>query len=96
MSTDDTMPYSEVIDDASLFRATETRSIETSHRSGRHQHVVPVALVTRNPSQIKIRSDQLTYRLLLGLLDGKHYTKHQLPLLAEYSQILPRGRVLSF
>ncbi|SRR6266567_6555864 len=91
-STDDTMQYAEVIDNASLFRATETRAMQAPHRRGRHQHILPVALVTRNPSQIKIRSDQLTYRLLLGLLDGKHYTKHQLPLLAEYSQILPKGR----
>ena len=52
----------------------------------------PVALVTRNPSQIKIRSDQLTYRILLGLLDGKHYVQHPARRLTEYRQTLPRGR----
>jgi len=62
------------------------------HAGGRHHHVSPVALVTRNPSQIKIRSDQLTYRILLGLLDGKHYAQHPARRLGEYRQTLPRGR----
>jgi hypothetical protein len=54
--------------------------------------VSPIALVTRNPSQIRIRSDQLTYRILLGLLDGKYYTQDPARRLAEYKQTLPRGR----
>lgn len=41
---------------------------------------------------IKIRSDQLTYRILLGLLDGKNYTKYPARCLAEYRQTLPKGR----
>ncbi len=59
---------------------------------GRHQHISPAALVTRNPSAIKIRSDQLTYRILLGLLDGKNYTKYPARCLAEYRQTLPKCR----
>jgi hypothetical protein len=53
---------------------------------------LPVSLVTRNPAQIKIRSDQLTYRILLGLLDGKHYTLYPAQHHAEYRQSLPKGR----
>jgi len=54
--------------------------------------VTPIALVARNASQIKMRSDQLTYRILLGLLDGKHYTQNPALRLAEYRQTLPKGR----
>jgi hypothetical protein len=41
---------------------------------------------------VKIRSDQLTYRILLGLLDGKHYTQYPARHLAEYKQTLSKGR----
>src|SRR5437763_14490310 len=81
-------------DRSSPTQAPETGTVPTSPRCGRHHHVSPVALVTRNPSQIKIRSDQLTYRILLGLLDGKHYTHYPAHRLAEYRQVLPKGRGL--
>ena len=67
-------------------------SMTQSDLRGRHQHISPAALVTRNPSAIKIRSDQLTYRILLGLLDGKNYTKYPARCLAEYRQTLPKCR----
>jgi hypothetical protein len=41
---------------------------------------------------MKIRSDQLTYRILLGLLEGKHYTQQPARYFAEYRQSLPKGR----
>jgi binding-protein-dependent transport system inner membrane component len=75
-------------------QATETGAEPRPLTSGRHHHVSPVALVTRNPSQIKIRSDQLTYHILLGLLDGQHYTHYPAHRLAEYRQVLPKGRGL--
>ncbi len=74
------------------FRAAETEVGARPLLCGRHQHVSPIALVTRNPSQIRMRSDQFTYRILLGLLDGKYYTQDPARRLAEYRQTLPRGR----
>jgi hypothetical protein len=59
---------------------------------GRHSHISPIALVTKNPAEIKIRSDQLTYRIVLGLLNGTYYSQHPTALLAEYRQALPKGR----
>jgi hypothetical protein len=59
---------------------------------GRHSHISPIALVTKNPAEIKIRSDQLTYRIVLGLLNGTYYSQHPTALLAEYRQTLPKGR----
>jgi hypothetical protein len=59
---------------------------------GRHKHFTPTALVTKNPSEIKVRSDQLTLRILLGLLDGKKYTRCLEQRLATYTQNLPKGR----
>lgn len=91
-STKGTKQHPEGIDRPLPLRAAVTRAGPKPLPGGRHHHVSPVALVTRNPSQIKIRSDQLTYRILLGLLDGKHYTQHPARRLAEYKQTLPRGR----
>jgi len=79
-------------DSSLLVQATELEAVSTSPSYGRHQHVSPVALVTKNPLGVKIRSDQLTYRVLLGLLDGKHYTQHPAHQLAEYRQTLSKGR----
>jgi hypothetical protein len=60
-------------------------------RRGRGEHVSPVALVTRNPSEIKVRSDQLTCRILMGLLDDEKFTINPESQLAEYPQTLSRG-----
>jgi hypothetical protein len=70
----------------------EAGAISTPSKGGRHQHVSPLALVSKNPSQVRIRSDQLTYRILLALLDGKHYTQQPAYGLAEYGQTLPKKR----
>lgn len=79
--------------DSSLpLQATETGAASMSSKCSRHQHISPIALVTRNPEEIKIRSDQLTYWILLGLLDGKYYIQYPVSRLAEYRQTLPRGR----
>ena len=67
-------------------------AVSTFARHGRHQHISPVALVTKNPSHVKIRSDKLTYSILLGLLDGKHYTHYPARRLAEYRQTLPKSK----
>jgi len=72
--------------------ATEMGAIPMLPKNGRRQHVAPVALVTKNPAAIKIRSDQLTYRILLGLLEGKYYTQVPTHCCAEYRQTLPKGR----
>ncbi len=65
-STKGTKQHPEGIDRPLPLRAAVTRAGPKPLPGGRHHHVSPVALVTRNPSQIKIRSDQLTYRILLG------------------------------
>jgi predicted Fe-S protein YdhL (DUF1289 family) len=79
--------------DHTLLQKAERQGIASGAHSGiRHRHILPVALVTRNPSQIKIRSDQLTYHILLGLLDGKRYTWQATRGLAEYQQRLPKER----
>ncbi len=90
--TRDTMQHLEGIDRPLPPEAAETGAGPRLLPCGRHQHVPPVALVTRSPSHVKIRSDQLTYRILLGLLDGKHYTQQPARRLAEYRQTLPKGR----
>lgn len=90
--TEDTLQYPEGIDRILPQEAIRMGAGPGPLTGGRHRHVLPVALVARNPSQIKIRSDQLTYRILLGLLDGKHYTRQSVRGLAEYRQMLPKGR----
>jgi predicted Fe-S protein YdhL (DUF1289 family) len=90
--TEDTLQYPEGIDRILPQEAVRMGAGPGPRTGGRHQHVLPVALVARNPSQIKIRSDQLTYRILLGLLDGKYYTRQSARLRAEYRQMLPKGR----
>jgi len=59
---------------------------------GRHKHFTPTALVTKNPSVIKVRSDQLTLRILSGLLDGKKYTRCLEHRVATYTMSLPKSR----
>jgi hypothetical protein len=91
-STEDAMQHPEGSEGTPPQEVAETGAGLRPLAGGRHQHVSPVALVTRNPAQIRIRSDQLTYRLLLGLLEGKHYAQHPARRLAEYRQTLPRER----
>jgi hypothetical protein len=82
----------EVSDSSLKWQAPVTAATPTPLAWGRCKHISPVALVTKNPSEIKVRSDQLTSRILLSLLDGKKYTKNPADRLAEYSQTLPHGR----
>lgn len=91
-SNENTRHHAEGIDRTQPEAVAQTRAELKLVAYGRHSHVSPVALVTKNPAEIKIRSDQLTYRILLGLLDGTHYIQHPTGLLAEYRQSLPRGR----
>lgn len=70
--------------------AMEVEALPTAHR--RHKHISPAALVIKNPREITIRSDQLTSRILLGLLDEKKYVRHLEHNLAKYTQVLSRGR----
>jgi hypothetical protein len=74
-----------------LPQATEAGVTLMPLRRGRGEHVSPVALVTRNPSEIKVRSDQLTCRILMGLLDDEKFTINPESQLAEYTQTLSRG-----
>jgi hypothetical protein len=75
-----------------LPQATEAEVTLIPLRRGRREHVSPVALVTRNPSEIKVRSDQLTSKILLGLLDEKKYTILTEHHRTEYMLTLPKGR----
>ena len=59
---------------------------------GRRKHLSPIPLVARDPSEIKVRSDQLTSRILLGLLDEKKYTRRMEDHQAEYALTLPKDR----
>ncbi len=79
----------EVMNTSLSFQTDEIGFLSTRPNLGRHQHIAPVALVTKNPSRVKIRSDLLTYRILLGLLDGKYYIHYPAHRLAEYRQTLP-------
>lgn len=81
-----------VIDSLSLSQRTEMPAKATPLTRGRHKHVSPTALVTKNHSEINVPSDQLTSRILLGLLDGKKYKRCLERHLAEYTQTLPKGR----
>src|SRR5215472_9554533 len=74
-----------------LPQATEAEVTLVPLRRGRGEHVSPVALVTRNPSEIKVRSDQLTCRILMGLLDDKKFINTPESQLAEYSQTLSKS-----
>jgi hypothetical protein len=81
------------VDDSLLsFQGAEMGAEAASLTHGRHKHFTPTALVTKNPSEIKVRSDQLTLRILLGLLDGKKYKRCLEHRLATYTQNLPKGR----
>lgn len=79
-------------DSSSPPQEDEQKPTVVPSRCSRHHHISPIALVTRNRAEIKIRSDQLTYRILLGLLDGRYYAQHPVSRKAEYKQTLPRGR----
>ncbi len=74
-----------------LLQATEAAVTLIPLRRGRREHFSPVALVTRNASEIKVRSDQLTCRILMGLLDGKKFVNTPESQLVEYSQTLSKG-----
>jgi len=91
-STDDTLQQPERSGQPLPLQAVETGAISTPLQRSRHKHLLSTALVTRNTSHIKIRSDQLTHRIMLGLLEGKNYTKHPARHLAEYRQALPKGQ----
>src|SRR5690242_870217 len=56
-----------------LTQAVEATVTLLPLRRGRGEHYSPVALVQRNPSELKVRSDQLTCRILMGLLDDKKF-----------------------
>src|SRR5436305_3372843 len=90
--TDDTIQPTEEVEGFPLFQSVEMGAILTPPQRRRSKHLSPVALVTRNPPEIKVRSDQLTSRILVGLLDRKKYTKNPVHRLAEYTQMLPHGR----
>jgi hypothetical protein len=83
--------YNGVVTIFTLPQATEAEVALVPLRRGRREHVSPVALVTRNPSEIKVRSDQLTCRILMGLLDGKKFINTPETQLAEYQQTLSKG-----
>lgn len=57
-----------------------------------NQHTSPAPLLTRDPAEIKIRSDQLTSRILLALLGVKPCIQHRAYHFVEYKQTLPKGR----
>lgn len=91
--TDNSAPSKkEVIDSLSSSQLPEMGAKAAPLTRGRHKHVSPTALVTKNHSEIKVPSDQLTSRILLGLLDGKKYKRCLERHLAEYTQTLPKGR----
>lgn len=84
--------------DSSVDQSAASESGRTGERTpaisrvhGRSKHVSPVALVTKNPREIKVRSDLLTARILSGLLDSKKYTlsAHQM---SKHTQILPHSK----
>jgi len=74
-----------------LPQATEVEVTLMPLRRGRGEHFSPVALVKRNPSAIKVRSDQLTCRILMGLLDDKKFIITPESQRAEYPQTLSKG-----
>jgi Glycosyl hydrolase family 3 C-terminal domain len=68
MTDNTTQPIREVEGSLEL-QFVEMGAIRTPPQRGRSKHLSPVALVTRDPSEIRVSSDQLTSRILLGLLD---------------------------
>ncbi len=91
--TDNSAPSKKgVIDSLSSSQLPEMGGKAAPLTRGRHKHVSPTALVTKNHSEINVPTDQLTSRVLLGLLDGKKYTRSLERHLAEYTQTLPKGR----
>ena len=74
-----------------LPQATETETTFMPLRRGRGDHFSPVALVKRNPSELKVRSDQLTCRILMGLLDEQRFIITPESQRAEYSQTLSKS-----
>jgi hypothetical protein len=91
-STNNAVQSTEVINNILTLQPAEMGVEAAPTPRGRHKHVSPAALVIKDPREINVRSDQLTSRILLGLLDGKKYTRHLERHLAEYTQILPQGR----
>jgi hypothetical protein len=74
-----------------LPQATEAEITFMPLRRGRGDHFSPVALVKRNPSELKVRSDQLTCRILMGLLDEQKFIITPESQRAEYSQTLSKS-----
>ncbi len=89
---EDTMQQTEKVEGLLPLQSVRMGAILMPPSRGRGKHLSPIPLVARNPSEIKVRSDQLTSRILLSLLDGKKYTKNPADRLAEYTQTLPHGR----
>jgi hypothetical protein len=75
-----------------LPQAAEAKVTLMPLRRGRRKHLSPTPLVARDTSEIKVRSDQLTSKILLGLLDEKKYTILRGHHRAEYTLTLPKGR----
>ena len=88
--SDDCMQLLESSHTTPLLRLDETT--EMPHPRGRHKHVSSVALLVRDPLAIKVRSDMLTTRILLGLLNKAHFSKNPARNLVEYIQSLPKGK----
>lgn len=90
-TNDDTMQQTEEVESLLPLQLVEMGAILMSPSRRRHKHLSPTPLVVRNPSAIKVRSDQLTSRILLGLLDEKKYTRQTEHHQAEYTLILRKG-----
>jgi hypothetical protein len=90
--TDDIMQHTEEVESFLPLQLVETEAILMPASHGRRKHLSPTPLVAKNPSEIKVRSDQLTSRILLGLLDEKKYTRQMGYHHAEYTLTLPKGR----
>ena len=81
----------EVVSSFMLPQETEAEVTLLPLRRGRGEHFSPVALAKRNPSELKVRSDQLTCRILMGLLDDKKFIITPESQFAEYAQTLSIG-----
>lgn len=90
--TDDTMQQTKKVGNFLPLQSVEMGAILMPPSRGRRKHLSPIPLVARNPSEIKVRSDQFTSRILLGLLDEKKYTRRMVHNQAEYTLTLPKGK----
>src|SRR5215469_9417283 len=90
--TDNTMQQTEQDESRLTLQFLEMGAIQMPPSPGRRKHLSPAPLVARNSPEIKVRSDQLTCRILRGLLDEKKYTRQMGHHQAEYTLTLPKGR----